>query len=55
MSKIFFLEDWGFKRKLNDCISENLKYVNNGDDIRITFNEIIMTDDLYDDIMSKKI
>ena len=55
MSKIFFLEDWGFKRKLNHCIGENLKYVNNGDDIRITFNEIIMTDDLYDDIMSKEI
>ena len=53
MSKSFFLEDWQFKHRLDDCIGENLKYVNNGDDIRITFNEIIMTDDLYDDIMSK--
>ena len=51
---VFFKKEYLFKVSLEQCISDMLKYVHTSDYPRITFNEITMSDDLYERIMNKE-
>jgi len=52
---VFFKKEYLFSVKLNECISEILKYIHTGDYPRVKFNEITMSDELYENIMNKEI
>jgi hypothetical protein len=51
---VFFKKEYLFKVSLEQCISDMLKYVHTSDYPRITFNEITMSDNLYEMIMNKE-
>ena len=52
---VFFKKEYLFTVKLNQCISEILKYIHTGDYPRVTFNDVTMSDELYENIMNKEI
>jgi hypothetical protein len=52
---VFFKKEYLFAVKLNQCISEILKYIHTGDYPRVTFNDVTMSDELYENIMNKEI
>lgn len=53
LESIFFKENYRFTMNLNGCVSGELLYFDEVSRPRVTFNEITMTNELYDDIMNK--
>jgi hypothetical protein len=50
ISNVFFKEEYTFTHSLNECISETLKHFTSDEFVRIYFDNIIISDDLYDEI-----
>jgi hypothetical protein len=50
ITNIFFKKEYIFTRRLSECISETLKHFTSEPFVRIYFDNIIMSDDLYDEI-----
>jgi hypothetical protein len=50
LTNIFFKQEYVFTHRLNECISETLKHFTSDEFVRIYFDNIIMSDDLYDEI-----
>lgn len=50
LTNIFFKQEYVFTHRLNECISETLKHFTSDEFVRISFDNIIMSDDLYDEI-----
>jgi hypothetical protein len=50
IANIFFKEEYIFTHSLNECISETLKHFTSDKFVRIYFDNIIMSDNLYDEI-----
>ena len=50
LTNIFFKKEYVFTHSLNECISENLKHFTSDEFVRIYFDNIIMSDGLYDEI-----
>jgi len=50
LTNIFFKKEYVFTHRLNECISETLKHFTSDEFVRIYFDNIILSDDLYDEI-----
>jgi hypothetical protein len=50
IANVFFKEEYSFTHSLNGCISDTLKHFTSDQFVRIYFDNIIMSDDLYDEI-----
>ena len=50
LTNIFFKKEYVFTHSLNECISETLKHFTSDQFVRIFFDNIILSDDLYDEI-----
>lgn len=50
IANVFFKEEYTFTHSLNECISETLKHFTSDEFVRIYFDNIIISDDLYDEI-----
>ena len=50
LTNIFFKKEYVFTHSLNNCISETLKHFTSDQFVRIFFDNIIISDDLYDEI-----
>ena len=50
LTNIFFKKEYIFTHSLNECISETLKHFTSDEFVRITFDNIILSDNLYDEI-----
>ena len=50
LTNIFFKKEYAFTHRLNECISETLKHFTSDEFVRIYFDNIILSDDLYDEI-----
>ena len=50
IANAFFKEEYSFTHSLNGCISDTLKHFTSDQFVRIYFDNIIMSDDLYDEI-----
>jgi hypothetical protein len=53
LENLFFKNNYRFTMNLNGCVSGELLYFDEVSRPRVTFNEIVMTNELYDDIMNK--
>ena len=49
-TNIFFKKEYFFTHRLNECISETLKHFTSEPFVRINTDNIILSDDLYDEI-----
>jgi hypothetical protein len=50
LTNIFFKKEYVFTHRLNECISDTLKYFTSDEFVRIYFDNIIMSDNLYETI-----
>ena len=50
LTNIFFKKEYVFTHSLNNCISETLKHFTSDQFVRIFFDNIIISDDLYNEI-----
>ena len=50
LTNIFFKKEYFFTHRLNECISETLKHFTSEPFVRINTDNIILSDDLYDEI-----
>ena len=50
IANVFFKEEYTFTHSLNGCISDTLKHFTSDQFVRIFFDNIIISDDLYDEI-----
>lgn len=50
LTNIFFKEEYTFKHSLNVCISDTLKHFTSDQFVRIFFDNIIISDNLFDEI-----
>ena len=50
LTNIFFKKEYVFTHSLNGCISETLKHFTSDQFVRIFFDNIIISDDLYNEI-----
>jgi len=50
LTNIFFKKDYFFNNSLNECISETLKHFTSDPFVRIFFDNIIVSDELYEEI-----
>ena len=50
IANVFFKEEYTFTHSLNECISETLKHFTSDEFVRIYFDNIIISNDLYDEI-----
>ena len=50
LTNIFFKKEYFFTQRLNECISDTLKHFTSDQFVRIFFDNIIISDDLYDEI-----
>jgi len=50
LTNIFFKKEYVFTHRLNECISETLKHFTSDEFVRIYFDNIILSDNLYDEI-----
>lgn len=56
ITNIFFTKEYLFQTFLGSCLSEILKYTINGEDYpRVNIINVIMSDELYDNIMDLEI
>lgn len=49
-TNIFFKRDYTFGHRLNECISDTLKHFTSDQFVRIFFDNIIVSDELYEEI-----
>lgn len=52
LTNIFFKNDYKFRHSLNECINETLKYLTSDEFVRISFDNIILSDNLYKEIIN---
>lgn len=50
LTNIFFKKEYVFTHRLNECISETLKHFTSDQFVRIFFDNIIISDKLFDEI-----
>jgi hypothetical protein len=50
LTNIFFKKEYIFKHSLNRCISDTLKHFTSDQFVRIFFDDLIISDDLYNEI-----
>lgn len=50
LTNIFFKKEYVFTHRLNECISDTLKHFTSDEFVRIYFDNIIMSDNLYETI-----
>ena len=50
LTNIFFKKEYFFTHRLNECISDTLKHFTSDQFVRIFFDNIIISDDLYNEI-----
>jgi hypothetical protein len=50
LTSIFFKKEYVFTHSLNECISDTLKHFTSDQFVRIFFDNIIISDDLYNEI-----
>ena len=52
LTNIFFKKDYFFTNSLNGCISDTLKHFTSDQFVRIFFDNIIISDNLFDEIIN---
>ncbi len=52
ISNVFFKEEYTFTHSLNGCISDTLKHFTSDQFVRIFFDNIIISDNLFDEIIN---